>query len=73
MEVLDEGVGVFFANILDPKIINDKGENYGLGGVLPERRGSGNRGEAKMGEVSFESIIGNTTGLFEAGHVFSDL
>ena len=63
-------VGVLFADVLDPKVINDEGENDGLGGVLPERRGSGNRGEGKMGEVSFESVFGNAAGLFEAGHAF---
>ena len=66
-------VGVFLANVLDPKVINDEGENYGLDGVLPERRGSGNRGEYKVGKVSFEPVVGNAAGLFEAGHAFSDI
>ena len=44
-----------------------------FGGVLPECRGSGHRGEAKMGEVSFESVVGNAAGLLEAGNTFSDL
>ena len=39
LEVLDEMVGIFLANVLDPKVINDEGENDGLGGVLSERRG----------------------------------
>ena len=46
---MDEVVGVLFSGVLDTKVVNDKGENDGLGGVLPERRGSGNRGEAEMG------------------------
>ena len=37
LEDFDEVVGVFLANILDHKVIDDKGENYGLGGVLSER------------------------------------
>ena len=49
LEGLDEVVGVIFANVLEPKVINDEGENDGLGSVLPERRSSGKRGEAKMG------------------------
>ena len=49
LEGLDEVVGVFFADVLDPKVINNEGENDGLGGVLPERRGSGNRGASKVG------------------------
>ena len=70
---MDEAVGVFLADVLDPKVINDEGENDGLGGVLLERRGSGNRGKAKMGKVSFELVVGNADGLFEARHSFSDL
>ena len=35
LEGLDEVVGVFLANVLDPKVINDEGENDRLGGVLP--------------------------------------
>ena len=38
--------------------------------MLPERRGYGNRGEAKMGKVSFEPVVGDASGLFEAGHAF---
>ena len=73
LEGLDEVVGVFLSNVLDPKVINNERENYGLGGVLPELWGSGNRGEAKMGKVSFESVVGNAAGLLEARHDFSDL
>ena len=53
LESLDEVVGVLFADVLDPKVINDEGENDGLVGVLLDRRGYRNRGEAKVGEVSF--------------------
>ena len=44
LEGLDEVVRVLFADVFDPKVINDEGENDGLGVVLPERRGSRNRG-----------------------------
>ena len=66
-------VGVFLANILDPKVINDEGENDGLGGVLPECRGSGNRGEPKVGKLSFDPVVGDVASFFEAGHVLSDI
>ena len=66
-------VGVLFADVLDPKVINNEGENYGIGVVLPERRGSGNRGKSKIGKVSFELVVGDAVGLFEAGNAFSDL
>ena len=36
LEGLDEVVGVSLANLLDPKVINDKVENDWLGGVLLE-------------------------------------
>ena len=73
LEDLDEVVGVFLADILDHKVIDDKGENYGLCGVLLERRSSGNSGKSKVGKVSFEPVIGNADGLFEDGHAFLDL
>ena len=73
LEVLDEMVSVLLANILDPKVVDDEGKSDGLGGVLPECRSSDNRGESKMGKVSFELVVGDSAGLFEARHAFSDL
>ena len=73
LEGLDVVVSVFLADGLDPKVVDDKGENDGLGGVLPERKSSGNRGESKMGKVSFEPVVGDAAGLFETGHAFLDL
>ena len=35
LEGLDEVVGVFLTNVLDPKVVNNEGENDRLGGVLP--------------------------------------
>ena len=35
LEVLDEVVGVFLVNVLEPKVINNKLDNDGLCGVLP--------------------------------------
>ena len=70
---LDEVVGVLFSDVLDVKVVNDEGEKDGIGVVLPQRRGSGNRGKAELGEVGFESVVGNAAGLLEAGHAFSDL
>ena len=31
------------------------------------------RGKSKMGKMSFDLVVGNVAGLFEAGHYFSDL
>ena len=66
-------VGVIFSNVLDAKLVNDEGEKDGLDVVLPQRRGFGHRGEAKLGEVSFESVVGDAAGLLEAGHAFLDI
>ena len=73
LEGLDEVAGVFLADVLDPKVVNDAGENDGIGGVLPERRSSGNRSKYKVCKVRFERVIGNAAGLFEAGHDFSGI
>ena len=73
LEGLDEVVGILLANVFDTKVINYKGDNDGLGGMLPERRDSGNRDKANMGKVRFEPVVGNAAGFFEAGHTFSYL
>ena len=66
-------VGVLFYYVLDPKVVNNKGENDGLGGVLPERWGSGHRSKSKMGKVSFELVVGDAAEFIEAGQPFSNL
>ena len=66
-------VGILFPDVLHTKVVYDKGEKYGFGVVLPQRWGSGYRGESELGEVSFESVVGDAAGLPEAGHAFSDL
>ena len=73
LEGLDEVVGFLFDKVLDTKVVDDEGESDGLGGVLTERRSSGNRGGSNMGKMSFELVIGDAAGLFEAGHAFADL
>ena len=73
LEGLDEVVGILLADILDPKVVNNEGESDGIGGVIPDRRSSGNRGESKMGKMSFETVVGDAAGLFKAGHAFLDL
>ena len=48
MEGLDEVVGVLFYDVLDAEVVYDEGEKYGFGVVLPQRRGSGYRGENEL-------------------------
>ena len=38
LEGLDEVVGVFFSDVLDAKVVYDKGEKYGFGVVPPQCR-----------------------------------
>ena len=66
-------VGVLFSNVLDAKVVNNKGEKDELGVLIPQRRGSGYRGKTEMGKVSFESVVGDASGFLEAGHTFLDL
>ena len=63
LEVLDEVVGVLFSDLLDAKFVYDKGEKYGFGVVLPQRWGSGYRGETKLGKVIFDSVVCDAAGL----------
>ena len=70
---LDEMVGILFSNVLDAKVVNGEVERYGLGVVLPQLQGYGYRGETELGEVSFESVVGDAAGFLEAGHAFSDI
>ena len=62
-----------FPNVLDAKVVKNKGENGGLGIVLPQRRGSGYRGETELGKVSFELVVGDAADLIEVGHAFLGL
>ena len=62
-----------FADVLDTKIVNHKGEEGVFGGILPKERGSSNRGVAKLGKVDIEPIVCNAAGLFQSCHDFSDL
>ena len=65
--------GLLFYDVLDAKVVYDKGEKYWFGVVLPQRRGSGYRGETELVLVSFESVVVNAAGLIEAGHAFTYL
>ena len=73
LQGLDVVFDVIFSDVLDTKVVNDEGENDGLGFVLSHRQVSGYRGENELGKVSFESVVGDAAGLREAGHAFSDL
>ncbi len=64
--------GVFFANVLDTKIVDGQGEDDVAGFVLPEGGSAGDWMVSECGEVFRETIICNFAGLFETGHSFLD-
>ena len=73
LEGLDEVVSILFPDVLYAKVVYGEGEEYGFGVLIPQSWGSGYRGKPKLGEVSFDSVVGDAAGLLEAGRSFSDL
>ena len=73
LERLDDMVRCVFADVLDTKIVDHKGEVYLFGGMLPKGRSSSNGGVAKLGKVYLEPIVRNAAGLFQAWHAFADI
>jgi hypothetical protein len=66
-------LGVFTANILDTKIVDDKGENDRAGRVLEKARGVSTLVVAMGGKVRDKGIICNFSSLGKAVHAFADL
>ena len=64
---------MILANVLNAKIIDDKGKIDGASVVGPQGRSDGDGAIAVLGKVGGELIIGDTTGLFQPRHAFSDL
>ena len=58
------------AGVLDAKIVNDQIEHNGQVGGCPERRRAGDRSIAVLGEMKSEAVVGNDSGLLEAGCAF---
>ena len=73
LERLDEMVRCVFADVLDTKIFDHKGESNVFGGMLPKGRGLIDGGVAKLGKVDLEPIVRNAAGLFQAWHAFEDI
>ena len=73
LERLDEMVRRVFADVLDTKIFDHKGEADVFGGMLPTVRGLSDGGVAKLGKVDLEPIVRNATGLFQDWHAFADI
>ena len=66
-------IRIFFANIFDAKVVNNKEEGDVTHLMLPEGRVAGDRRISKLGDVEFQPVIGNAVGLFETRHDFADL
>ena len=57
-------ISIFFSDVFDAKVVNDKGEIDVTRRMLPEGGGVGGRRISKLGEVGFQRVIGNADGLF---------
>ena len=73
LEGLDRVISIFFADIFDAEVVNDKGEVDVTCRMLPEGRSAGDRRMSKLGEVDFQPFIGDADGLFDTQHAFEDL
>ena len=62
-----------FADVLDTKIVDHKGEADVFGGILSKGRGLSNGGVNKLGKVDLEPIVHNAAVLFQSWHAFADL
>ena len=62
-----------FSDVIDTEVVDHKGETDIFGGMLPNGRGLSNGGVSKLVKVGLEPIICNTSGLFQAWHIFVDI
>ena len=53
LEVLDQVIRIFFADIFDAEVVNNKELGDVMRHMLPEGRGVGDRSISKLGEVDF--------------------
>ena len=58
------------ADVLDTKIVDQKGEADVFSGMFPKGRGPSDRGVAKLCKVYLEPIVRDAAGLFQAWHAF---
>ena len=64
----DQVVGILFANILDPKVINNEGKHDGSGGVPEEAGGVAGFNKTSRKELADELFVGKVGGLGKAVH-----
>ena len=65
-------VEVGWVGVFDAEVVDDEGERDGVCFVTPEGRGAWDWGVPVRCEVGGEAVLGDSTGLFEAWHPFSD-
>ena len=73
LESVQKMKGMLFSNVFNAEVIDHKGEVDRASFVGPQRRCQLLRMIPKFGKVLGESVVGNPSGLFEAGHAFSYL
>jgi hypothetical protein len=62
LECVKEMLRVFSPNVLDTKVVNDKGEGDVASVVSPESWGSRSGGIAVFGEMLVKLLVGNEAG-----------
>ena len=50
-------ISIFFSDIFDAKVVDDKGESDVMHRMLPEGGGVGDRFISKLSEVEFQTVI----------------
>ena len=66
-------LGAFATNVLDSKVVHDKGESNTEGVMLPERWCAGDGGVSVIGKVVLVAITGKLPCLIEPGYPLADL
>ena len=59
---------VLLANILNPKVVDNKGEVDGAGVMFPETRGCLALAISMLSKAFFKKLLGNDTSLWQAVH-----
>ena len=70
---MDQIINIFFSDIFDAEVVDDKEKSDVTRHMLPEGGGAGDRRTSKLGEIDFEPFIGNAAGLFETWNAFADM
>ena len=60
-------ISIFFSDIFDAEVVNDKEESDVTCRMLPKGGGAGDRRIYKLGKVGFQTFIGDATSFLRPG------